>query len=248
MSQNKVVLVTGAGKGIGRACILEFAHRGYDIIIHYNHSKDDAELLKCKVESECKVNVLCVKADLKSEVEILNMVNKIKEYFGKIDVLVNNAAYCYDTLYEEKTKEKFMETLEVNVVGTFLLSRYIGDSMMEEKSGTIINITSTNGIDTYYPMCLDYDASKASIISLTHNLSLQYAPYIRVNAVAPGWVATENEMKDVDLEYIKLEEEKIFLRRIGKPEEIAKVVTFLASDDASYINNAIIRVDGGHYS
>lgn len=248
MQNNKVVLVTGSGKGIGHACILEFSRLGYDVIIHYNHSKEEAENLRKKVEEQYGIKAVTIKADLKNEVEVLNMVNKIKELFGKIDVLVNNAAYCYDTLYEEKTKEKFMETLEVNVVGTFLISRYIGDMMMNEKCGNIINITSTNGIDTYYPMCLDYDASKAAIISLTHNLSLQYAPYVRVNAVAPGWVATENEMKDVDLEYIKLEEEKIFLRRIGKPEEIAKVVTFLASDDASYINNAIIRVDGGHYS
>jgi 3-oxoacyl-[acyl-carrier protein] reductase len=248
MTQNKVALVTGSGKGIGCACILEFARLGYDVIIHYHHSKKEAEHLKEKVEKEYDVKAILIQADLKNETEVLNMIHIIKETFHKVDVLVNNAAYCLDTLYEEKTKEAFMETLEVNVVGTFLLSRYIGDMMMQEKEGSIINITSTNGIDTYFPMCLDYDASKSAIISLTHNLALQYAPYIRVNAVAPGWVATENEMKDVDSEYIKSEEEKIFLKRIGKPEEIAKVVAFLASDDASYINNAIIRVDGGHYS
>ena len=96
-------------------------------------------------------------------------------------------------------------------------------------------------------MCLDYDASKAGIISLTHNLAMQYAPYINVNAVAPGFIATESEIKDMDEEFIKSEEEKVFLRRMGREEEIAKVIRFLVSDDASYINNEVIRIDGGLY-
>lgn len=244
----KTVLVTGSAKGIGASCILKFASYGYNVVIHYLHSEKEALLLKEKVEKEYPVKVMCTKADLKSEEEIKEMVQKIEDTYGGIDVLVNNAAFCLDTLYEEKTKKNFLQTLEVNVVGTFLLSRLIGDKMFEVKKGTIITITSTNGIDTYFPMCLDYDASKAALISLTHNLSLQYAPHVRVNAVAPGWVATESEMKDLTQEYIDLESDKIFLRRIGTPEEIANVVSFLASEDASYINNTVIRVDGGHYS
>ena len=236
----KIVLVTGSARGIGASCILKFASSGYDVVIHYLTSAKEAMALKKEVEEKYQVRAFCIQADLKSEFEMKEMLTKI--------VLVNNAAFCLDTLYEEKTKENFMKTLEVNVIGTFLLSRLLGDKMYERKEGTIINITSTNGMDTYFPMCLDYDASKAALISLTHNLALQYAPYIRVNGVAPGWVATENEIAGLDAAYLETESEKIFLRRIGTPEEIANVVFFLASEEASYINNTIIRVDGGHYS
>lgn len=242
-----VVLITGSSKGIGASCILEFAKNNYNVIIHYNQSRKEAFLLKEKIEKQYCVDVMCIACDLSKENEIKNMVEQIIKRFGKIDVLVNNAAIALDCLFEEKTKENFLQTLDVNLVGPFLISKYIGNYMMKQKRGNIINISSTNGIDTPFPMCLDYDASKAGLISLTHNLAFQFAPYIRVNCVAPGWVGTENELKDVDEEYIKSEEEKIFLKRIARPEEIAHVVFFLASDQSSYINNSVIRVDGGLY-
>ena len=151
-------------------------------------------------------------------------------------------------MFSDKNKKDFNNTLNVNLVGTFLLSKEIGNIMYDNKKGTIINISSTNGIDKYFPMSLDYDASKAALNSLTHNLAYQFAPYVRVNAVAPGAVATKKELDGVDNEFIKTEEEKVFVKRLGKPMEIANVIYFLSSDDASYINNEIIRVDGGTYS
>lgn len=243
---NKTVLVTGAGTGIGASTAIMFAKNGYDVIIHYNKSYEKA----IKVEEECKkygVNTLLVKADIANELEIKEMINKILSKFSKIDVLINNAGISIDTLFSDKTKENFMKTLEVNLVGTFLVSKYVSEIMLKNKYGKIINISSTNGIDKYFPMCLDYDASKAGIISLTHNLALQLKPYINVNCIAPGWIATANELKDVDLDYIKSEEEKIFVGRIGKPEEVASLALFLASQEADYINNEIIKIDGGMY-
>lgn len=243
---NKTVLVTGAGTGIGAATAIMFAKNSYDVIIHYNKSYEEA----LKVEEECKkygINTLLVKADISNEEEIKEMINKILSKFSKIDILINNAGIAIDTLFSDKTKENFMKTLEINLVGTFLVSKYVSEIMLKNKYGRIINISSTNGIDKYFPMCLDYDASKAGIISLTHNLALQLKPYINVNCIAPGWIGTENELKDVDLDYIKSEEEKIFVGRIGKPVEVASLALFLASKEADYINNEVIKIDGGMY-
>lgn len=242
----KTVLITGAGTGIGASTALKFAKLGYNVVINYNNSFESAK----EVEEKCiklGVDTLLIKADITREDEIQKLVQKSIEKFGKINCLVNNAGISIDTLFEEKTKENFMKTLETNLVGTFLVSKYVAEYMLKEKEGVIINISSTNGIDKYFPMCLDYDASKAGLISLTHNLSMQYAPYIRVNCVAPGWIGTENELSNVDDDYKKLEEEKIFVKRIGTPDEVSNVIAFLASDEASYINNSIIRVDGGTY-
>ena len=243
--KNKVVLVTGSSHGIGKATIIEFAKKGCNVIINYNQSKKEALALKKQLESLYPIKVLTIKADISNEEEVINMINKIISTFGRIDILVNNAGIAIDTTFEDKTKENFQKILDVNLIGTFLVSKYASIYMLKQKHGKIINVSSTNGIDTYYPYSLDYDASKAGLISLTHNLSKQLAPYVNVNCVCPGWVNTPMN-NDLDSEYIKEEIAKINLRRFARPEEIAKVILFLASEDASYVNNAIIRVDGGY--
>lgn len=243
--QNQVALITGAGRGIGAAIAEELASKGCNLALNYCMSEQETIALQESLINHYSIQAICIQADISKEEEVKRMVDMTIETFGKIDILVNNAGIAIDTLYEDKTVENFRKTLDVNLIGTFLVSKYVGDSMYKNKKGNIINIASTNGIDQYFPMCLDYDASKAGVISLTHNLALQYAPYLRVNAVAPGWVTTENEMKELDESYITSEQEKIYLKRFGEPSEIAKVVSFLASEDASFINNAIIRVDGG---
>ena len=242
--KNKTILITGASRGIGYQTAYEVAKEGANVIINYNNSIKQAKELEQLLKKEFGTKTLLVKADIKNEQEIIEMVNESIKHFQKIDVLINNAGICKDTTFEDKTKEKFMEILETNLVGTFLVSKHVSQHMLKEKSGKIINIASTNATYSYYPESLDYDASKAGIISLTHNLALHLSPYITVNAVSPGWTKTDMN-KDLSKEQIKKEEEKILLKRFAQPQEIAKVITFLSSDDANYINNQIINVDGG---
>ena len=172
------------------------------------------------------------------------MIDEIYREFGHLDVLVNNASIDLDQDFELKTKDEFMKTLEVNLVGTYLVSKKIGLKMKEAKKGNIINISSTNGIDTPYPESIDYDAYKAGVISLTHNLANYFGPYIRVNAICPGWINTDMSKK-LSKEFEEKELDKILLGRFAEPEEIANLAYFLGTDKASYINDSIIRIDGG---
>ncbi len=239
----KVVLVTGSSSGIGREIVRKLAS-DYEVIIHYNNSYDNALKLKEELDNLYHRDVLMVKCDLSKEEEIDSMLSTIYTRYNSIDILVNNAGIAIDTVFEDKTKENFMKTLEVNLVAPFLLSKKIGLKMKDNKEGIIINISSTNGIDTMYPEGLDYDASKAGLINLSSNLANYFAPYVRVNTVCPGWTNTEMT-KDLDKEFINSEKEKILMGRFGYPEEIASLVKFLISDEASYINNSVIRIDGG---
>lgn len=243
---NKVALVTGGARGIGKAVVERFAKDGYSIAINYNNSEDRA-LSLLKELQDANVSAIIVKADISDEEQVKSMVATIVDKFGKIDILVNNSAVNYDTLFQDKTVEQFRRTLDVNVIGTFLVSKYVGQVMYDTKYGKIINLSSTNGINTYFPMCIDYDASKSAINSLTHNLATQFAPYVTVNAVAPGFIATESEVEGMDEEFIALETEKVMVKRAGEPEDVANLISFLASKDADFINNQIIKIDGGIY-
>lgn len=240
----KTVLITGASRGIGKATSIEFAKNGYNVVINYVSNDDAASSLKSFIVENYDVDVMLCKCDVSHEEDVKKMVSDIINSFKRIDVLVNNAGIAIDTTFEDKTIENFKKTLDVNLIGPFIVSREVGKYMIKQKKGSIVNVSSTNGLETYYEYSLDYDASKAALINLTHNLSEYFAPYIRVNAVAPGWVNTEMN-KELDEDYVKEECEKIYLRRFAKPEEIAKAIYLLASDDASYINNEVLRVDGG---
>ncbi len=239
---NKVVLVTGSSRGIGKATIIEFANRGYNVVINYNTSEKEALELKKYIEENYSVNVLTLKADVSNEEEVKNMISTIINAFGRIDVLVNNAGIVYDRAFEEITVEEFERTLKVNVIGAFIVSREVAKNM---QNGSIINISSTNGTKTISPECLDYNISKIGLQSLTRDLAYQLKPNIRVNAIAIGWADTDMN-KDLPKDYIAEETSKIYLERFARPSEIAKTICFLASDDSSYINGEVINVDGGY--
>lgn len=243
---NVVALVTGASRGIGASIAMEFAKAGVHVVLNYNRHALMAEKVAEKIKEKYDVDVMCVKADISIEEEVEAMVNQVVDCFGKIDILVNNAGICKDSLLFEKSVSNFRKILDVNLIGTYLCSKYVGKVMLDRGSGKIINISSTNAIDTYYPESCDYDASKAGVISLTHNLAREFAPNISVNCICPGWVKTDMS-EGLSIEQIREEEDKILLHRFAEAEEIAKVVVFLASSKASYINDSIIRVDGGRF-
>jgi 3-oxoacyl-[acyl-carrier protein] reductase len=242
-----VALVTGSNRGIGKSCIEEFAKAGVNVVINYCHHEEEAYELEKHIKENYSVETLTIKCDISKEEEVEDMVNKIIDTFGGIDILVNNASVCRDSLLLDKNIKEFRRILDVNLIGTYLVSKYVGRVMLDAKKGKIINISSTNALDTYYPESCDYDASKAGVISLTHNLAREFAPFINVNCICPGWVKTPMN-KDLSLEQINEERKKILLGRFAEPEEISKVVLFLASSKANYINDSIIRVDGGKYN
>lgn len=242
---NKVVLVTGGAQGIGEAIVLELAKNHYDVVINYLTSNKAAALLEEEIKKNYDVRVMTIQADVSKEEEVDAMISLIEKKWGGVDILINNAAVDLSNLFHLKTADEFRKTLDVNVVGAFNCSKRVYRHMLDQEYGRIINISSTNGINTYYPMCIDYDASKAALISLTHNLAFEYGPYINVNAIAPGFIGTDNELDGYDEEFLKEEQEKIMVNRYGKPEEVAYLVKFLISDEANFINNTILRIDGG---
>ena len=237
---NKIVLVTGASRGLGKQIVIDFVQQGAHVIINYNKSKKEAYDLKKMIE-DLGFEVDVIKADISNEDEVSNMINTIISKYGYIDIIINNAAISNDSIISMKNKIDLMKILEVNLVGTFLVCKYASNYI--NKDGCIINISSTDAIDSNYVYGLDYDASKAGVISLTSNFAKALRP-IRVNTVCPGWIDTDMN-KDMSLEFKNKQLDRIILNRFGSVEEVSNVVLFLASEKASYINNSIIRVDGG---
>lgn len=240
----KTVLVTGSSSGLGKSIIEKYASNGYNTIITYLTHENETLKFNEYIKNKYKVKSVCVKLDISEENDIQNLYELILNEFSKIDVLVNNASICNDTLFEDKTKDNFMKIIEVNLVGTFLMSKTFGKLMYNNKNGSIINISSNNGIDSYYSESLDYDASKAGVINLSHNLANVFSPYVRVNTICPGWIETPMNENMSD-EFKNKEINKILLKRFASPEEISNLVYFLSSDEASYINDSVIKIDGG---
>ena len=241
--KRKTVIVTGGSRGIGAATVKYFANNNYNVVINYVSNDEAAENLKKEIENNYKVEALTIKANVKEENEVKELVNKVINKFGNIDCLINNAGIAIDSTLEDKTVENFQEVLNVNLIGTFLMCKYVGEVMLKQGYGSIVNISSTNGIDSFYSYSMDYDASKAGVISLSHNFANLYAPTIRVNTIAPGWVNTEMN-KELDDEYKNEECKHILLNRFAEPEEIADLIFYVA-DKNIYLNDSVIKIDGG---
>lgn len=233
----KTVLITGSTSDIGYACARLFAMHNYEVILNYYTKEDEVKRIKEELENDYNATCKIFKADITKEDEVKDMFTSI----FKLDCLVNNAALALDNHYLDKTGIEFNKVIETNLTGTFLVTKYASKVMSE---GCIINVSSNNAINDCNPLSMDYDASKAGIISLTHNFAKELAPNIRVNVVAPGWVLTK-PVKEMDPKYLDEEKNKVLLNRLAIPEDIANVIYFLASEEASYINDEVIRVDGG---
>lgn len=215
-----ICLVTGSSRGLGKEIIKKFASEGFEVIINYNKSEKDAYKLADEIGSKARV----IKCDISNEEEVRDMFDQIDH----LDVLINNAAIADDKDPLEKRALEFNRVLHTNLTGTFLVTKYAIEKM---GNGSIVNISSTNGIDTYYPESIDYDASKAGIISLTHNFA-KYLSDIRVNCICPDWIDTEMN-KDMD---------EIYKAKINfiKPDVLASLVYKVAMNKG--INDQIIKV------
>ena len=242
--KNRTVLITGSSRGIGRATAIAFAQEGANIVVNYIKNKIAAEEVVTKIKS-LNMEAIAIQADVANESDVKRMMEEAVKRFGSIDVLVNNAGVVFDIPILEKTVEQWERTLHVNLIGTFLCTKYAVPHMKDRSGASILNISSTNGIDSLSPESADYDTSKAGVISLTKNFSQSLAPHIRVNSIAPGWIDTEIN-KGLPKDFIESETEKIALKRWGRPEEIAKAILFLCSDEASFITGSTLVVDGGY--
>lgn len=242
----KVVVITGARRGLGKTLAYYFASRNYDVVINDRLDYDKLVEIKKDLEEKYKINVLICFGDISNENEVIDMLNLVKENFQTIDVLINNASIVIDMELSLRPTEIFDDTIHNNVTGTYLMCKYFGKFMFDSGLLTrIINISSTNGINCNFPTSIDYDASKAAIISLTHNFAMEYAPKILVNSVAPGWMNTEMNA-DLPEELVQEETSKIYLKRFADPKEVASLVYYLGSEENTYVNNEVITIDGGY--
>ena len=242
MEDNKTVFVTGGSRGIGKEVALKFAENGYNVVINYVSNKTNVEELKSEFESK-GVKALIMQADVTDKEAIDEVVKKAIEEFGSIDVLVNNAGITRDNLLMRMSEEEFDKVIEINLKGTYIVTKAVTKYMMKKRKGSIINLSSVVGVAGNAGQC-NYSASKAGIIGFTKSVAKELASRnIRSNAVAPGFI--ETDMTAVLSDEVKENiHNQIPLKRMGTTREVANLIYFLGSEESSYITGQVINVDG----
>lgn len=243
MLDGKSAIVTGASRGIGRAIALELAKQGANVAVNYAGSVEKAQQVVHELQ-EFGVKAFKIQADVSNETEVKAMMKEVVSTFGSIDILVNNAGITRDNLLMRMKEEEFDQVINTNLKGVFMCTKAVTRQMMKQRSGRIINVASIVGVSGN-PGQANYTAAKAGVIGLTKTTAKELASRnILVNAVAPGYIATD--MTDaLNDEQKKAVFDLIPLGKLGQPEDVAKVVRFLASDDANYLTGQTIHIDGG---
>lgn len=243
---DKVALVTGGARGLGKAIGLGLAAEGARVVVNYRQSAEEAEQLVREIRAAHGVEAVALRADVAKEAEVGAMFQQIEERFGRLDILINNAALCPTREVKDMSEQEWTETIQVNLTGTFLASRAMVRQLIAAgRTGRIVNVSSQAAFRGSTTGHAPYDASKGGMVSFTVSLAREVARYgIAVNAVAPGMMLTEMTAKTIQSNQDKYLA-RIPLGRIGTTEEIANVIVFLASDRASYMTGATVDVSGG---
>ncbi len=241
--EGKVALVTGASRGIGREIAIELAKNGANVAVNYSGSKERAEEVAQAVKDLGR-DAFVVQANVAESDQVQSMIKGTLAHFGKIDLLINNAGVTRDNLLMRMKEDEWDDVMNINLKGVFLTTKAVSRSMMKQRSGRIINISSIVGV-IGNPGQANYVASKAGVIGLTKTAAKELSSRgITVNAIAPGFIETDMTDQLTDDIQNKMKNQ-IPLARFGQPEDIARVVVFLSSDDASYMTGQTLHVDGG---
>ena len=244
--KNKNVLITGCNKGIGKATLEGFAKYGANIFACVRSNSSEFKKFISTLKKKYKVKIYVIKLDLLKKSSISNCVNEIYKINKNIDILVNNAGMLFNSLFQMTSEKQLQEMFQVNYFSQVYLTQIISRGMTKNKTGNIIFVSSTSGINGDYGR-FAYSSTKAAILNTVKTLSKELSNYnIRVNAISPGLTETDLMLSNTKEDIIKAEIEKISLKRIAKTNEIASVILFLASEKSSYINGQNIIVDGGY--